>query len=80
MIDEVCFDADKGAASRESEADLARRDVTLGLIRLALALTCIQRLSIENANLLAAVEAAAQVHRIDPHGAAARSLPGQTRG
>lgn len=59
---------------RNAKIRRANRELT---DQLALALACIQRLSVDNANLLAALEAASKIRRIDiPHGSAARPAPG----
>ncbi|MGW7261748.1 hypothetical protein [Streptomyces sp. NPDC054834] len=60
---------------RNAKIRRANRELT---DQLALALACIQRLSVENARLVAAVEASANVRRINvmPRGTAAGSIPG----
>ncbi|MGW6842247.1 hypothetical protein [Streptomyces sp. NPDC054958] len=63
---------------RNAKIRRANRELT---DEIALALACVQRLPVENAKLLAAVEAAAKVRRIDLlHGTGVRSIPGPTRG
>ncbi|MFI2318435.1 hypothetical protein ACH5AP_37135 [Streptomyces anulatus] len=58
---------------RNAKIRRANRELT---DQLTLALACIQRLSVDNANLLAALEAASRIRRIDiPHGSAARPTP-----
>ncbi|MEU4731991.1 hypothetical protein [Streptomyces sp. NPDC023588] len=67
--------------ARSATRDLVRRNARIRRANrelpneLALALACIRRLSVENARLLAAVEAAARIRRIDlPDGTVVRCI------